>query len=261
MPPLLRRAAPIFGLSALGVLALAPTLGGILRFQLEHSTRPVPPWVRSLPMGALVALSLIQPMVLAGGASVLGAWLAPKLGLRSHLAERSGRFLAELPLALVLGAASGAALFALDLAVWKPMVGDALATMVKGAPRASLALTVSGLFYGGCTEEVLMRWGLMSALAAGLQRLSPRPRQLGDVDVDRGGGGVVRPRTPTGDPGSGAPHRSVGDPGDRPQRAGGRRVRLAVLEAQPRVRDGGARRRGHLHRDRLLTRSVSHLTI
>jgi hypothetical protein len=172
MPPLLRRAAPIFGLSALGVLALAPTLGGILRFQLEHSTRPVPGWVHSLPMGVLVALSLIQPLVLAGAASVLGAWLAPKLGLRSHLAERSGRFLPELPLALALGAASGAALFALDLGIWKPLVGDALATMAKGAPRASLALTVSGLFYGGCTEEVMMRWGLMTALAAGLRRLT-----------------------------------------------------------------------------------------
>jgi hypothetical protein len=146
----------------------------MIRFQIDHATRPLPDWMKSAPMWLLVAVSLVQPLVLSAVASIAGAWLAPKAGFRSHLAERTAGLRAELPLAIALGLVAGLLLFVLDAGIFKPRVGDALETMSKAAPRASVALTVSGLFYGGITEEVLMRWGLMSAIAAGLIRVTGR---------------------------------------------------------------------------------------
>lgn len=119
----------------------------------------------ALVAGAVVAgLYLRRPLPLA--APYLDAWLA------------GDRLLPLAPLwrlALPLGAAAGGAVVALDAAVFAPFVEaavrDTAATPVAGgSPLANAPLVL----YGGVTEELLLRLGLMTALAWVAWRLAGR---------------------------------------------------------------------------------------
>lgn len=162
-----RRFAALFAAGFAGVLALAPTLPAMLR------GAPIPPeaWEALPPMPVLVALSLIQPTLLLAGAVALGLVLAPGLGLRSHLSESAAgeapglRALPrEAPLALALGTAPSVLVLALEAWVFRPWMGEAGAALAAEGER-TLTVTLAGVLYGGITEELMMRWGLMSLLA------------------------------------------------------------------------------------------------
>lgn len=162
-----RRFAVLCAAGFLGLLALAPTLPETLR------ALPIPAEAKAAlpPMPLLVALSLVQPALLVAAGVALGLALAPRLGLRSHLSESAAgerpglRALArEAPLAVTLGAAASVAVLALDRLVFQPWMGPAGAALAAKGER-TLAVTLAGLFYGGITEELMIRWGLMSLLA------------------------------------------------------------------------------------------------
>jgi hypothetical protein len=147
----------------IGVLSLPLTLAS----ELEQA-RSLPDFP-DIPLGVLIGLSLIQPALLLAGGVAVGVRLAPRLGLRSHLAEgaRDGtavwpRVRGEIPAALLWGLIAGMATALLDLAflAWQ---GDT-AGEADGGPLP-LARLVVGLLYGGVTEELMVRWGLMSLLA------------------------------------------------------------------------------------------------
>lgn len=171
-----RRFAALFGAGLLGVLSLVPTIPAMLR------EAPLP--AEGLPpMPVLVALSLIQPTILLAGAVALGLFLAPRLGLRSHLAESAAGEAPGLravprqaPLALAVGAASSVLVLALEAWVFRPWMGEAGAALSAEGGR-TLAVTLMGLLYGGITEELLTRWGLMSLLAWAGWRLFGRGRE------------------------------------------------------------------------------------
>jgi hypothetical protein len=175
--PFWSASAVLFAGGALGVLGLAPAIGPLIERSLAGKPHP------NLPLAALVALSLIQPTVLLAIAVVAGVRLAPRVGLRSHATERVTTGLpiwpalrGELPLALVLGAVGAGFCAGFDLA-FRPWLGPTLETMSKAMPAASAAMTVAGLFYGGLTEELLLRWGLMTALVWCGWRLTRRGDQ------------------------------------------------------------------------------------
>lgn len=165
----LRRFAALFGLGLVGVLAASATAvaGGGLPAPLADLSPP-----------ARLALVSIQPSLLLAVAVAVGLVAAPRVGLRSRVREwADGRGDAwtglgrELRPALALGGAAGVALL---LAGW--LVGPAGAVSDAGATVGGVLAGVPLRFlYGGITEELLLRWGLMSAVAAVGRRLVGGP--------------------------------------------------------------------------------------
>lgn len=70
----------LFGLGLPGILSLIPTIIG----QLDA----LPPELAAMPKPALVALSLLNPLILLAIAVAVGTLLAHRVGLRSLVAEK-----------------------------------------------------------------------------------------------------------------------------------------------------------------------------
>ncbi|HEY0022918.1 MAG TPA: hypothetical protein VGB24_08410 [Longimicrobium sp.] len=106
-------------------MALGAVLAPGLRAEVEQI-----PGFPEVPTPLLAALAMLQPTLLLASGVLAGVLLAPRLGLRSHLAACAARmpagspFPRELPLALVLGVANGVALAGLDMA-FAPALGNA----------------------------------------------------------------------------------------------------------------------------------------
>lgn len=160
----------------LGVLTLPLVIVPLLQ------ARPLPPGLPSLPV--LAALSLLQPALLLALGVALGLALAPRLGLRSLLADAAdlrsaGRALWPLRrLALGSGLACAALVVGADALVFRRLLPEFFARAAQVAPDGGSALLV-GLFYGGITEELMMRWGLMAGIAWLLCKLLRQPAAPG----------------------------------------------------------------------------------
>ncbi|MCD9121532.1 type II CAAX prenyl endopeptidase Rce1 family protein [Cupriavidus sp. UGS-1] len=136
---------------------------------LQHQRLPVPMWAVGLASG-------VQSALLLALAAFVGARLAGKVGLRAP--------------AIAALASGGAPWRALRPQCLPGLLGGLLAgvllwALIATAPQAaapvhnvSMPLAVR-LLYGGVTEEVLVRWGLMSLLVwmlwRGLQRGAGTP--------------------------------------------------------------------------------------
>lgn len=151
-------------LGAIGAVAQLPLLIPLVEGLASDPGAP------DLPFAALVALSLVNPLLLLVAAVAVGLVAAPRVGLVSHLVAwaRHGtpvliRLRRELPVAIGLGAAVGAGL----------MLVDAFVALL---PERDAATTLAGVLYGGLTEELITRWGLMSALAWGAAAVVARSR-------------------------------------------------------------------------------------
>jgi len=170
----------LFALGLLGVAALYPTLEPIAR-QVQQRV----PEMSQRPLAIVQLLLLINPTLFLVIGVAIGTALAPRLGLRSHLAawargERAAGspLRAELPIAATLGALAAVVILVLD-PVAMPLLGDAgraLRALNEAQPR-TLAVTLAGMLYGGITEELLMRWCLMSLLAWLMWRVAQRGRE------------------------------------------------------------------------------------
>lgn len=161
-----RRFTPGFGVGVVGVVALTAANASAIRQMVAAN-----PALANLPQAAQLALSAVQPTLLVVLGSALGAALAPRLQLRSHLAqvgvEQGTRLTQELPLALVLGAAASVATIIFDLVTRSllPPLKVGGAVVMQTASHTTFGSVFAALLYGGFTEEVLMRWGIMSLLA------------------------------------------------------------------------------------------------
>jgi hypothetical protein len=158
----LRRAGALFGLGLLGVATLGVTLA------LSGAI----PDVSGLAPPVVLALSLATPTVLLLAGVLVGTWAAPKVGFRSLFADRvtDGTPVFEnlapvAPRALAAGLGVGLLLVALDVA---------FAPLGAAPPPASsqalgvwdvLASAPVRFLYGGLTEELMLRWGLLSLVA------------------------------------------------------------------------------------------------
>lgn len=138
----------------------------------------------SIPM--LKLLSLIQPAVLVAVAALIGVGLASRVGLRSPVAEAvaSG---GDVPSAIksqivpgIIGGLAGGVSIVSIAAVLKPfLTAEVLARLGEWGNILPLAVR---LLYGGITEEVLLRWGMMTLLVWAAWRLfqkgQDRPRPV-----------------------------------------------------------------------------------
>jgi len=126
----------------------------------------------SLPVFAV--LSGVNPLLLLVVACLLGAYAAPKVGLRSHLVDRAGggdglrqRLRPEVGLAVGVGVFGGLVVVALDVALAPFVARDLPQSAVGGAGATAVDVVAYApvrFLYGGVTEEVLLRFGLMSVL-------------------------------------------------------------------------------------------------
>ena len=119
------------------------------------------------PLGILMLLQGLQYSVLLAISILIGIGCAYRVGLRSHLIDhwvfhtaKSPSFAVEMKWSLGVGAATAIVLFLLD---W--LMQPALPEALRAANTESSGLNLlTAMSYGGITEEILMRWGLMSLL-------------------------------------------------------------------------------------------------
>lgn len=142
------------GVVALNLMMLPAMLAG--------KQLPVPMWVAQLG-------STFQGCVMLAIAICVGAFLAPKVGLRAPLlmawAERKPLAQAGKPL-IVPGLAGG-------------ILGAALILLAAAFTPAEMKVdtqipALARVLYGGVTEELLMRWGFMTLVAWILWRVFQR---------------------------------------------------------------------------------------
>ncbi|MBL7088129.1 CPBP family glutamic-type intramembrane protease [Acidovorax sp.] len=153
------------------VWALFPTL------KANEALLPLP-----LPLGAVLLLSGLQTAMLLALAVTLGVWLAPRVGLRVPavscllVGQPIGPALrAQLVPGMVGGVAGAAWLWALSQV--------APTALQPSDPASAMPLGVK-LLYGGITEELLVRRGMMTLLLwLGWRVLQRGQRQPGKVLV------------------------------------------------------------------------------
>ena len=139
---------------AIGVAVLAATLG-------DETLNLIP--VKGAIRKRIVLA--IQPLILLLIFAAAGTATADRAGTRSIIAEwAAGRHIesasAGIGLAALLGVTLGFGLFLLDRVtrpLWSPSGGGPDLAR-DWSPRALAA----GLVYGGVTEEIMMRWGIMN---------------------------------------------------------------------------------------------------
>ncbi len=171
----------LFLLGFIGVLSLTFTLGG----QMDE-IRALYPDLADLSPAALVSLVLGQPTAMVLVAAAVGCLLAPRVGLVSLFYEWAAfgrgigtRLRPHLRSALLLGLLFAGAALAMD-AAFLPAMGEAFAALTP-ASEQGLAQLGTGVLYGGITEEILLRWGMMSLLVwvgarlAGRRQAEPPP--------------------------------------------------------------------------------------
>lgn len=157
-PGFWRRFVPVWLAGVLGVTSML--------------VQPLPATLLELP--ALQHLSplllrllvLANPLVLVTLLALLGAGVAHRVGLGSRLAGTAAAGGRPWVLwSLLVGLALGAAITLLDRLV-APLLGEAWqAVAQRHEPVPAWRALVIGTLYGGLAEEVMLRWGVMSALA------------------------------------------------------------------------------------------------
>jgi membrane protease YdiL (CAAX protease family) len=170
-PHVARRASALLGLSFLAALGLASLMAAPVE-------RLVP-----LDAPALVvrALAIIQPAILAAGAILLGFFLAPRVGLgmpylsgSQRLDPGSSRFRRDLGLALAVALVAGVLLHGYQ--IWSTDVLTALNPAAAAEIAGFSPPLVTRLLYGGLTEEIISRWGVMTLFVWLIGRVVARRR-------------------------------------------------------------------------------------
>ncbi len=102
-------------------------------------------------------LSIVQGVVLAGISVFVGMLASKPLGLRI------GTPLTAMPVPILLGIAAGAVIILIEIFLFTPHLPEALKTAAAGTNLPIWKRFLAG-FYGGITEELLMRFFLLSGL-------------------------------------------------------------------------------------------------
>lgn len=157
---------PIFLIGLVGVATLPLVLVPMIR------GGGLPEGTPDLPFPILVGLSMMSPVVYLAIAAALGAWLAPRIGLRSLIVERAqigtpvGPALGSAaPLALGIGVGLAVLTASLDL-LFQPFLSPEWTRAAAEMPApGQLNALLPGLLYGGITEEIMLRWGFLTFFA------------------------------------------------------------------------------------------------
>mgnify|MGYP001031231533 CR=1 FL=1 len=157
-----RRFLPLAMLGIVGVIALL-----VANREVISNAFAAIPELANLPMPVQLLINGVQPVIFVVIASMVGAALSTRLGLRSKLAGDT----VVLPRnawwqTLGLGVAVCLVVIVLDLLTrgLMPPVKPGSEALLSGLSHTTVASVLGALLYGGITEEVLLRWGLMTLL-------------------------------------------------------------------------------------------------
>lgn len=154
---------------------------GVLSFLLVDlkallAQLPVPAGTEIPPVTpAIKLLSLVQPTVLLSLAVLIGVALASKVGLSSPVAEAAagsgqlGSALKPQIIPALIGGLLGGVGVILNWFLWKPFLPPEF--VASSVELNRLLPLPTRLLYGGLTEELLLRWGLMTLLVWAAWRL------------------------------------------------------------------------------------------
>ena len=129
---------------------------------------------------ALKLLSLIQPAVILSVAVLVGVVLASKVGLSSPVAEAAasrGNLASALKPQIIpgiVGGLAGGVSLVLIATALKPFLSPEV--VARLSEFGKLLPLPTRLLYGGITEELLLRWGLMTLLVWAAWRLFQKGR-------------------------------------------------------------------------------------
>lgn len=159
-----RGAIALFALGMIGVIALAIYSVPTLREIPELSMLSYPTLVLLASLNSTLVL-----LVFVG----LGTITAPRIGLDSHVftwaaggTTKWSEIRDSLPLAVALGAGLFVVVAALDVAFARFTQFPAGVALTDAEALNDLVSSIPmRLFYGGITEELLLRWGLMAPIA------------------------------------------------------------------------------------------------
>ncbi len=135
------------------------------------------PFVMEPPEGIPAALLMVNPLVLTLIMCLAGAATAPRLGLSAEWILGSRFDLAILRQGLAVGVVAGLLAAVIDqftAPIWQT-ADLAIPTLLDSAGPTQLIL---GGLYGGLTEEIMLRWGLLSLLLWALAKVLPREAAL-----------------------------------------------------------------------------------
>ena len=130
---------------------------------------------QAVPALVLRAAALVQPALLLALAVWAGARLAPGLGLGAPVLAALTAGTTVQPALIRLWPATMFATLAVALTLW--VYALTISPLLLTAPGAAARLAafepplLTRLLYGGVVEELLIRWGLLTVLAAGAMRL------------------------------------------------------------------------------------------
>lgn len=152
-PPFLQRALRAWLLGLPGIVAL--------------------PFLVEAPAGVPAPALMAGPAILLAAAAIAGAWAAPRAGAISALVLRDRPEAGDLARALAAGLLAGLAVALADhalLPLWRAGAAQP-PSLAEGFAPSRLAL---GILYGGVTEEIMLRWGVASLVAALALLVLPR---------------------------------------------------------------------------------------
>ena len=141
-------------------------------------------WPAAELLPVVLAATLVQNGVLIGLSVLLGLVLGAAIGFRVYAPAviPGATFASKYGKAIVVGLGFGVVVILADVLVFAPLVRDAVlggAVLPAQPSRGEAAwLGLLASLYGGVTEELFLRFGLMSALAWVGWRLAGRPAEL-----------------------------------------------------------------------------------
>ena len=166
------------------VILMTAGLAGVLSFLLIDLSAlvallPVPARAEVPQITpAIKLLGLIQPAILLALAVLAGVALAPKVGLSAPAAEAAASggpvwpaLKPQIVPGIIGGLLGGGAIVAAAV-LWKPFLSAE--TVERIAAFGRLVPVPTRLLYGGITEELLLRWGMMTLLVWAAWRLLQR---------------------------------------------------------------------------------------
>lgn len=128
----------------------------------EDQKAEMPPWF------VIKLASVLQPAILVTVAVAIGVWLAPKVGLRAPASEAFAErraIMSELRPQILPGIVAGILAGIAIVACWllfRPHLQPEF--VVRSEAFNKLMPAAVRFLYGGLTEEVLLRWGMMTFL-------------------------------------------------------------------------------------------------
>ncbi|MDJ0705486.1 MAG: CPBP family intramembrane metalloprotease [Leptolyngbyaceae cyanobacterium MO_188.B28] len=149
----------VWGLATLGAVAIIPYQLALLPAELDQA-----------PLPLLLVVSVGQSILLIGALTAIGLFLARRTSLGLPFIEswiegnpRWDQFPAALRLAIPSGVLVGVAIVALEIVIFQPALSGLVPNM-PDIPQPSVWKGFLASFYGGVTEEVMLRLFFMTLL-------------------------------------------------------------------------------------------------